>query len=106
MTCVKPIRLANPGYIGYNRVGHVLRGGVLMRLVATLGVVLAVLTIALFLFPVPAHAYLDPGTGSYLLQVALAALVGTLFAVRLFWGRIKAFFQKLFARDNEEENGD
>ena len=35
--------------------------------------------------PSKAYAYLDPGSGSYLLQIGLAALLGTLFAVKLFW---------------------
>ena len=74
-----------------------------MRRRATLGAGFLALVMALFVFPAQAHAYLDPGTGSYILQLALAALVGALFAVRLFWGRIKAFFQKLFSQGEEEE---
>ncbi len=73
-----------------------------MRRRATLGAGLILLVVAVFLFPMQAHAYLDPGTGSYFIQIALAAIVGALFAVRLFWGRIKAFFQKLFSREVEE----
>jgi hypothetical protein len=65
--------------------------------------VLIMLALFFFLFPAEAHAYLDPGTGSYILQLALAALVGALFAVRLFWGRIKAFFKKLFSKQTEAE---
>ena len=70
---------------------------------ATLGAVFLVLIVTLFFFPVQAHAYLDPGTGSYFIQIALAVLVGALFAVRLFWGRIKAFFHKLFSKEEEGE---
>lgn len=65
--------------------------------------ILIVLTLVFFLFPARAHAYLDPGTGSYVLQLALAALVGALFAVRLFWGRIKSFFKKLFSKQTGAE---
>ncbi len=36
-----------------------------------------------------AQAYIDPGTGSYLLQLVLAALFGALFALKIFWTRIK-----------------
>ena len=78
-----------------------------MRRRTTLGAGLMLLVVAAFLFPMQAHAYLDPGTGSYFIQIALAAIVGALFAVRLFWGRIKAFFQKLFSRSvGEEEQGE
>jgi membrane protease YdiL (CAAX protease family) len=63
---------------------------------------LVALALFFFFFPANAYAYLDPGTGSYLLQIALAALVGALFAIRLFWSRIKSFFKKLFSRQEPE----
>jgi len=44
------------------------------------------------------YAYLDPGTGSYFLQLAIAALLGGLYAVKLFWKKIKAFFKNIFSR--------
>jgi drug/metabolite transporter (DMT)-like permease len=62
----------------------------------------AALALVLFILPAQAHAYLDPGTGSYLLQIALAAIVGTLFAIRLFWGRIKSFLRNLFSKQEKE----
>jgi hypothetical protein len=39
----------------------------------------------------PARAYLDPGSGSYLLQILLAGVVAALFTVKLFWLRIVTF---------------
>jgi hypothetical protein len=47
--------------------------------------------------------YLDPGTGSFLLQLLLATFLGGLFLVKAFWGRIKAFFSRLFSRNKQEE---
>lgn len=44
----------------------------------------------------PAHAYLDPGTGSILLQGLIAAVAGGLVAARLYWSKVKQFFS--FAR--------
>jgi hypothetical protein len=41
-----------------------------------------------------AHAYLDPGTGSYILQILIAGLFGALFMLKVFWGRIVGFFGK------------
>ena len=41
-----------------------------------------------------AYAYLDPGTGSYILQILVAALFGALFMLKVFWGRIVGFFSK------------
>lgn len=36
-----------------------------------------------------AHAYLDPGTGSFILQTLIAALFGALFVLKSYWLRIK-----------------
>ena len=34
-----------------------------------------------------AHAYIDPGTGSFLIQILLASLFASLFALKVFWQR-------------------
>jgi hypothetical protein len=36
---------------------------------------------------VPAHAYLDPGTGSMILQVLLGGFAGVALAGKLYWRR-------------------
>ena len=43
--------------------------------------------------------YLDPGSGSYLLQLLIAGLVGSAFMLRTFWSRIKG----IFTSDDQEE---
>ena len=48
-------------------------------------------------FPASAYAYLDPGTGSYIFQLVIAAIVGLLFLAKVYWGRIKTFFANLFS---------
>lgn len=42
--------------------------------------------------------YLDPGTGSIIIQVLIGALAGGLIALKIFWGRISSLFKKLFYR--------
>ena len=37
----------------------------------------------------PAHAYLDPGTGSMILQLLLGGIAGAMVVGRLYWQRIK-----------------
>jgi hypothetical protein len=37
-------------------------------------------------------AYLDPGSGSFLIQLLIAALLGVAVAVRASWGKIKRWF--------------
>jgi len=56
-----------------------------------------------FTFPETLDAYLDPGTGSIILQVVIGAAVGGLFAVGLFWHRVKTFFKNLFSRGEKHE---
>jgi hypothetical protein len=51
-----------------------------------------VLVVAMILFVShlrPVHAYLDPGTGSIVLQAVIAGVVGALAVVRLYWSRLK-----------------
>lgn len=46
----------------------------------------------------PAYAYLDPTTGSILLQGLLAGLAGAVVVLRLYWARLKAFFRNLLGK--------
>jgi hypothetical protein len=52
------------------------------------------LYLCLCLFPAKALAYLDPGAGSSILQLLLASLLGVLYAIKLYWVRIKTFVAK------------
>lgn len=65
------------------------------RTVLGLAITAAILAI---LYPDLAHAYLDPGTGSYLVQIIIAGLLGAAFAIKVFWMRIKEFFLRMFSR--------
>lgn len=47
-------------------------------------------------------AYLDPGTGSYIFQILIAGLVGTGFAVKMFWLQIKTFVVSVFAKKDTD----
>lgn len=44
-----------------------------------------------FLTAKPAYAYLDPGTGSLIVQTVIAAVIGSLFAIKIYWQKLKAF---------------
>ena len=44
----------------------------------------------LLVFPSTAHAYLDPGSGSMLAQLAAAGFAGVAVLVRMYWARIVA----------------
>lgn len=53
----------------------------------------------------PAHAYLDPGSGSFFLQILLGGIAGIGVAFSLFWHKILIFF-RLRKADTEEQNDD
>ena len=40
----------------------------------------------------PAHAYLDPASGSMLLQMIVGGIAGVALAIKMFWHRILGFF--------------
>lgn len=39
----------------------------------------------------PAYAYLDPGTGSMILQMLLGGIAGAALAARFYWNRLLVF---------------
>lgn len=55
--------------------------------------------ILFMLFPRPAHAYLDPGTGSYLFQILIAGLLGSFFFIKSIIKRVKGFFKSVFLKE-------
>jgi len=62
----------------------------------------------LFLFffcflPGKAYAYIDPGTGSYVIQIIIAAALGVLFTIKSFWSRIKSFFINYFSNKSSKD---
>jgi hypothetical protein len=50
--------------------------------------------IAWLSFAGEAHAYLDPGTGSMLLQAAIGSIAAGLVVGRIYWHRLKALFTR------------
>lgn len=59
------------------------------------GICLPIALMIIFLgIPTPAHAYIDPGTGSLLLQGLAAALITGLAFVRGIREKIMGFFKK------------
>ena len=44
-------------------------------------------------------AYLDPGTGSFIIQLLIGGIVGAGLLLKTYWGRLKS----LFSKNNPEE---
>ena len=51
-----------------------------------------------------ACGYLDPGTGSYVLQLIIAGVVGSLFMIKIFWRRLTTFVSGLFMRKAHDDS--
>jgi hypothetical protein len=65
-------------------------------------VILTVFSFILLVFSQPAYAYLDPGSGSYLIQIAIASFLGGLYLLKVFWSKIKLLFANIFTRGRHE----
>ncbi len=59
--------------------------------------------LALFAAP-PAHAYLDPGTGSMILQGIIGVVAGGLVVLKLYWSKVKLFFSAKSATEPTEDD--
>ncbi len=44
------------------------------------------------LFQQDAHAYLDPSSGSILIQILLGGIAGIFVLLKIYWRRIRRFF--------------
>ena len=51
-------------------------------------------------------AYIDAGTGSYIIQLAIAGAMGGLFALKIYWGKIRSFFARRQPKEGEADRGD
>jgi hypothetical protein len=53
----------------------------------------------------PAHAYIDAGTGSYMLQMSMAALMTAAFTLKIYWQKVKAVASAIFGRTKASAEG-
>lgn len=66
-----------------------------------LAIYVAVLAMSM-LFTNSAYAYIDPGTGSMIVQAIIAALVAIGASLGIFWHRVRSLFGWLLGRKNSE----
>ena len=50
------------------------------------------------------HAYIDPGTGSIVIQAVIGGFAAMLVAIGMFWKQIKGFVRNLFSRSKKSED--
>jgi hypothetical protein len=65
--------------------------------------ILLPLAFLLLALPSVASAYLDPGTGSYVVQLLIGGLLGGLFAIGMFWRRVVASIKRFFKRGSKDD---
>jgi len=59
---------------------------------------IAINIIAIFFIVGNSYAYLDPGTGSLILQAVIGFLAAVSAGVMHYWSKLKIFFLKLFKK--------
>ena len=66
----------------------------------------ALLALSLMLESMPAHAYLDPGTGSMLLSVVVGLVSGAYFVIRKLPATLRALFFRLTGKTDQMKGSD
>ncbi len=66
-------------------------------------VFLAAIVVAALVPASSAFAYIDAGTGSYLLQLAIGSLMAAGVLGRLYWRRLKEFFGRAGSGASDDE---
>lgn len=56
-----------------------------------------------FSFITKSYAYLDPGTGSIILQAILGFIAAAITTLSFYWNKVKTLFSKIFKRDKKSE---
>jgi len=62
------------------------------------------ITVLLLLMFTDAVAYLDPGTGSMLLQIILGGIAAIGVAVKLYWHKLRAYFGMAKKEETEDDS--
>lgn len=52
------------------------------------------LAAGIVIYPDPTYAYLDPGIGSYVIQIIIGTFLGAGYIIGIYWRRIIGFFKR------------
>jgi len=61
-----------------------------------------IIFLSFFIFTTNAHAYLDPGTGSIILQAIVGAFAAFFTSIYIFWNKVKNFYKKIFNKNKKK----
>ena len=56
--------------------------------------------------PRSAYAYLDPGTGSMLIQMLIGGIVAAMFTIKMYWYNLKSFIRRKLGKENTQISED
>lgn len=68
---------------------------------------LRLVVLALFVLlavPRPSHAYLDPGSASYTLQMLIGLALSAAFVIKTYWAKLKRFVSGLVSPSSEKRD--
>ena len=65
-------------------------------------VIAAIVGLLILSWEKPAHAYIDPGSGSFILQVLFGGVAGAVVLCKMYW---KGLREKLGFRDKSTDTG-
>lgn len=52
------------------------------------------------------EAYIDPGTGSYIIQVIIGGVLGAAFALKVYWKKVKFYFSNLLSKQTKNDKNE
>ena len=64
-----------------------------------------ILLFFLGLEPITTNAYLDPGTGSFIIQIVIAAIAGVSFTLKIYWKKAAGWVASTFKRERNKKDG-
>ena len=60
--------------------------------------------LSVVIFPNHAYAYLDPGTGSIILQAIIGFLAASVTAISIYWSKFKSLISRIFNKKEREKD--
>ena len=60
--------------------------------------------LSIVIFPNHTYAYLDPGTGSIILQAIIGFLAASVTAISIYWSKFKSLISRIFNKKEREKS--
>jgi len=66
--------------------------------------VLVLICVMILVEPRQAYAYLDPGTGSLLIQMLIGGVIAGLYTIKMYWYQLKSFIKRILGKEDMQIN--